>query len=71
MFFVVVCEVDCGLYDECFCIKVCMLFLKRKDRDAWVAQSVKPLALDFSSDRDLLVMRSSPESGSKLGVEPA
>ena len=34
---------------------------------AWVAKSVKPLTLDFSSGHDLRVMR----LGSALGMEPA
>ena len=36
-----------------------------------VAQSGMCLTLGFSSGHDLRVMRSSPESGSVLGVEPA
>jgi len=40
-------------------------------RGAWVAQSVKRLALGFSSGHDLLVGRSSPASGSLLSKESA
>ena len=40
-------------------------------RDTSVAQSVKHLALDFSSGHDLMVMRSNPVSGSVLSMEPA
>ena len=36
---------------------------------AWVAQPVKCLTLDFSSGRDLTVMRLSPKSGSTLTME--
>ena len=36
-----------------------------------VAQSVKHLTLDFGSGHDLRVVRSSPASGSMLGIEPA
>ena len=39
--------------------------------DAWVAQSVKHLTLDFRSGHDLMDMRSSPTSGSALSMEPA
>ena len=38
---------------------------------AWVAQSVKRPSLDFSSGHDLMVVRSSPTSGSTLGIKPA
>ena len=40
-------------------------------RDTWVAQSVKRPTLDFGSGHDLMVMRSSPMSGSILGMELA
>ena len=40
-------------------------------QDTWVAQSVKPPTLDFSSDHGLRVMRSSPVSGSALSGESA
>ena len=36
-----------------------------------VAQLVKPLTLDFSSDHDLRVMRLSPASSSMLSEESA
>ena len=39
--------------------------------DAWVAQSVKHLTLDFSSGRDLTVLRLSPALGSMMGMEAA
>ena len=38
--------------------------------DAWVAQSVKRLTLDFSSGLDLRVVSSSTTLGSTLGLEP-
>ena len=38
--------------------------------DAWVAQSVKCLTLDFSSGLDLGVVSSSTTLGSTLGLEP-
>ena len=38
---------------------------------AWVAQSVKHLTLDVGSVRDLMVVGSSPMSGSVLSMEPA
>ena len=38
---------------------------------AWVIQSVKRPALDFSSGHDLRVLRSSPTTGSALLMEPA
>ena len=37
----------------------------------WVAQSVKPPTLDFSSGHDLRVVRLSPTLGSVLGMETA
>ena len=40
-------------------------------RGAWVAQSVKCLTLDFNSDHDLRVVRSSPALGFMMSVEPA
>ena len=40
-------------------------------RGTWVDQSVKHPTLDFSLGHDLRVMRSSPTSGSTLGMEPA
>ena len=42
------------------------LLCKGRHCSAWLAQSVKHLILDFSSGRDLRVVRLSPESGSKL-----
>ena len=36
---------------------------------AWVAQSVKPPTLDFSSGLDLRVMSSNPELSTMLGME--
>ena len=36
-----------------------------------MAQSVEYLTLDFGSGHDLRVVRSSPASGSALGMEPA
>ena len=42
-----------------------------KNKDAWVAQSAKCPTLNFGSGHDLRVVRSSPMSGSALGVEPA
>jgi len=44
---------------------------KNPKMDAWVALSVKRATLDFSSGHDLRVLRSSPKSGSVLGMEPA
>ena len=38
---------------------------------AWVGQLVKCLTLDFGSGHDLRVVRSSPQLGSTLNVEPA
>ena len=46
------------------------LFSKLLSRATWVAQWVKHLTLDFGSGYDLKAMRSSPASGSVLGVEP-
>ena len=46
-------------------------FKNKKMRGAWVAQSVEHLTLDFGSGHDLRVVRSSPLSGSMLGVESA
>ena len=40
-------------------------------RGTWVAQSVKQLTLGFGSGHGLRVMRSSPTSGSMLGMECA
>ena len=37
----------------------------------WVAQSIKHLALGFSSGHDLRVMRWSPVAGSSMGMESA
>ena len=37
----------------------------------WVAQSIRCPTFDFGSGCDLRVLRSSPESQSMLGVEPA
>lgn len=39
--------------------------------DAWVAQAVKCWTRNFRSRHDLRIMRSSPEWGSALGVDPA
>ena len=39
------------------------------NRRAWVAQSVKDLTLDFSSDRDLMVHESEPCMGSALTMQ--
>ena len=41
------------------------------DRDIWVAQSVKRLALGFGSGHDLRVLGLSPMSGSGLSRESA
>ena len=38
---------------------------------AWMAQSVRHLTVDFTSGHDLMVLRSSPTLGSRLGVKPA
>ena len=46
-------------------------FKKVLTRGTWVAQPGKRLALDIGSGHDLTVMRSSPESGLVLSVEPA
>jgi len=46
-----------------------VLELRRQDRDAWVAQTVKCLTLDLSSGLDLRVLSSSPALGSMLGME--
>ena len=43
----------------------------KKNRGAWVAQSVEPLTLDFGSGHDPRVVASSPVSGSTLSIEPA
>lgn len=40
-------------------------------RGAWVAQSGEYLTLDYESGHDLRFVRSSPDSGSVLGMEPA
>ena len=40
-------------------------------RGPWVAQLFKCPTLDFSSGRDLRVLRSSPVWGSELGMEAA
>ena len=40
-------------------------------RDAWVAQLVECLAIDFGSGHDPRVVGSSPVLGSALNVEPA
>ena len=48
-----------------------MLDLKSHNKGAWVAQSIKCLALDFGSGHDIRVVRSNPRLGSALGVEPA
>jgi len=51
------------------------LSLKKKKKEGrgctWVAQLVKCPTLDFGSGHDLRVVRSSPMSGSTLGMEPA
>ena len=39
-------------------------------KGVWVAQSVEPPTLGFSSGYDLTVMRLSPALGSVLGIEP-
>ena len=44
---------------------------KASFQGAWVAQSFKHLTLDFGSGHDLRFVRSSPASGSALGVESA
>ena len=41
-------------------------FIIKRDRDAWVGQSVKHPAVAFGSGHDLMVLRSSPELGSAL-----
>ena len=47
-------------------------FLKtHPSRGTWVAQSVKHPALDFGSGHDLSMVRLSPVSVSRLGMEPA
>lgn len=38
---------------------------------AWAAQQVKCPTVEFSSGHDLLVVRSSPKSGSALNMEPS
>ena len=38
--------------------------------DTWVAQLVQLLTLDFNVGHDLTVVRSSPASGSALGMKP-
>jgi len=52
----------------------CNFGLKRENKESkrglWVAQSVKHPTLDFGSGHDLGVLRSSPASGSALGVDP-
>ena len=45
--------------------------LKLSLQGTWVTQLIKHLTLDFSSGHNLRVVRSSPMSGSMLGVEPA
>ena len=44
--------------------------LRREEvRGTWVAQSVRHLTLDFGSDRDFRILRSSPPVGSVLSEE--
>ena len=40
-------------------------------RGTWMAQSIKHPTLDFGSGHDPRDVRSSPMSGSVLGIEPA
>ena len=49
---------------------VAVFLPKLCQNSSWVAQSVEHLTLDFSSDHDLRVMRSSPVSLSVLSMEP-
>ena len=44
---------------------------KIKHRGSWVAQLVERPALAFGSGHDLMVVGSSPASGSMMNVEPA
>ena len=50
---------------------ILFVFLKVYTLGHLVAQSVKHLALGFSSDHDLRVLKSSPVSGSILSTEHA
>ena len=50
---------------------VILSFIKFLKGGAWVAKSVKHPTLDFGSGHDIRIMRSSPTSGSALGMESA
>ena len=48
-----------------------LLKIIMSSRGTWVVQLIEHLTLDIRSGRDLMVVGSSPASGSRLGVEPA
>ena len=55
---------------EIFFVGIDKLVLKCIWRVTWVAQLVRHLALDLSSDLDLTRVSSRPAVGSILGIEP-
>ena len=63
-----------SLYKPALFLSVLTLHLRLKThilRGAWLAQSVKRPTLDFGPGCDLMVVGSSPTSGSGLSVKPA
>ena len=53
-------------FDDSILRKPALCFKTLQTHSAWVAQSIKHTTLDFGSGHDLMILRSSPTSGSLL-----